>query len=150
MGNSYVESILKSADSFDTTKELSKTQLADLLLNNPRTAMTVAFVKTATEKSAKAFKEEKAAAIARVQAARTSDVEKLLSDLIDNPITRTIPGELRVMKGRHNGTQDELGRVQFIDMEQSKGSGAHDARMRQVDPRSIQYLIVDNVKYTLK
>ena len=51
------------------------------------------------------------------------------------------------MKGRHHGHVDELGRVHFVDME-IKGPIA--SKMRQVDPRTIQFLIIDKVKYSLK
>ena len=55
------------------------------------------------------------------------------------------------MKGRHYGNIDDLGRIHFIDMEVEKGDNPdYDGRSRQVDPRTIQYLIVNNVKYTLK
>jgi len=150
VSNIYVDNVLKSADAFDKTEELNKTSLADLLLNNPRTAMTVAFIKASSEKSAKAYKAEKEAAIAKIKSAGLGQIEGLLNDLIENPITKTIPGELRVIKGRHNGEQDQAGRVHFVDMEQAKGTGTYDTRLRQVDPRTIQYIILDNVKYILK
>jgi hypothetical protein len=39
----------------------------------------------------------------------------------------------------------------ITDIEQAKGSKAdYDARLRQVDPRTIQYVIVGGTKYTLK
>ena len=48
------------------------------------------------------------------------------------------------MKGRHNGEMNNLGRIGFIDMEDTKGF------LKQVDPRTIEYVIVDDIKYTLK
>jgi len=150
VSNIYVDNVLKSADAFDKTEELNKTSLADLLLNNPRTAMTVAFIKASSEKSAKAYKAEKEAAIAKIKSAGLGQIEGLLNDLIENPITKTIPGELRVMKGCYSGFWGELGRVYFVDMEQPRSAGVHDTRLRQVDPRTIQYIILDNVKYILK
>ena len=46
---------------------------------------------------------------------------------------------------------DDLGRVHFVDMEQAKGDKPDsDARMRQIDPRTIQYIIVGGIKYSLK
>jgi len=157
MGNSgirisreYAEAILASADSFSKEEKKTKTELADILINSSRVAMTVCFVKADKEKPKRAFAAEKAAMIKKVQDAPTREVEGLLSELIENPISRIIPGEIRVMKGRHYGTIDDLGRIHFIDMEVAKGSGEHDARLRQIDPRTIQYIIVNNVRYTLK
>ena len=126
-------------------------KLADILVNSPRIAMTVAYITKATEKTKKDFDAEKNAKIAEIQNASLKNASSLLSDLIENPITRAIPGKLRVMKGRHYGHVDDLGRVHFIDMELKKDATKdYDTRSRQVDPRTIQYLIVNKVKYTLK
>jgi hypothetical protein len=88
--------------------------------------------------------------IARFQEARVNEIAALVQEFIDNPITDTIPGELRIMKGRHYGNMDDLGRIQFIDMEADRGTSEHDGRNRQVDPRTIQSITVNGVKYNLK
>jgi len=60
-------------------------------------------------------------------------------------------GENRTMIGRHYGEMTDLGRVQFVDMEQSRDTSKdYDNRLRQVDPRTLQCLVVRNVKYILK
>ena len=150
IGDKYVEQVLTSADLFDTEEKKTMTELAELFISSPRIAMTVCFMKKDTAKTKKAFEAEKAAAIKKVQEASLSTAATLLADLIDNPISKVIPGEMRCMKGRHYGNIDELGRVHFIDMEQAKGTSDHDSRSRQVDPRTIQYIIVGGVKYSLK
>ena len=124
------------------------TELAELFIASPRVAITVAFMKKATDKTKKAYEAEKATKIAEIQNARVADVPALLNNLIENPITRIIPGDLRVMKGRHYGKVDELGRIQFIDMELPTNDAA--GRTRQVDPRTIQWVCVNGVKYSLK
>jgi hypothetical protein len=114
-------------------------------------AMTVAYVTKATEKTKREFDLEKNAKIAEIQNASLKNASALLNDLMENPITKVIPGKLRVMKGRHYGNVDELGRVHFIDMEITKdASKDYDTRSRQVDPRTIQHLIINKVKYILK
>lgn len=148
IGDKYVEQVLASADIFETEEKKTMTELADLFINSPRIAMTVAFMKKDTEKTKKAYTAEKQAKIDEITNAKVSDVPRLLNDLIENPITKTIPGELRVMKGRHYGLLDDLGRMQFVDMELPKTDAS--ARLRQVDPRTIQFLVVNGVKYTLK
>ena len=54
-------------------------------------------------------------AIEKVQNAKVSEVEGLLRNLIENPVSKIIPGELRVMKGRHYGGMNDLGRIDFIN-----------------------------------
>lgn len=151
IGIPYVEAVLQSADLYEIEEKKTMTELADILINSPRIAMTVAFYKKDVAKTQKAYKAEVADAILKVQNAKVSEVEGLLKDLIENPISKVAPGDLRVMKGRHYGQVDDLGRVHFVDMEQEKGTKADsDARMRQIDPRTVQYIIVGAVKYILK
>jgi hypothetical protein len=148
IGKSYVEQVLTSADLFEKEEKKTMTELADIFISNPRIATTVAFMKKDVDKTKKAYEAEKATAIDKISNAKVADIPKLLNDLIENPISKVIPGELRVMKGRHYGEVDDLGRVKFIDMELPKSDAA--SRIRQVDPRTIQYIIVGGVKYTLK
>lgn len=152
ISKSYVEKVLSSADSFLKEEKKTMTELAELFINSARIAMTVAFYKKDQAKTKKVFDAEKAAKIKEIQEARVSDVPNLLSNLIENPLSKIIPGELRVMKGRHYGHVDELGRIHFIDMEQTRDTSKtdYDTRKREVDPRTIQYLIVGGVKYSLK
>lgn len=156
IGNKYVENVLCCADYFEKEEKKSMTELAEIFISSPRIAMTVAFYKKDTPKTKKAYEAEKAAKITEIQNASLANASKLLNDLIENPISKVIPGELRIMKGRHYGHIDELGRIHFIDMEiekeikPSKDGGEYDSRKREVDPRTIQWLIVNKTKYSLK
>jgi hypothetical protein len=151
LGTRYVEEICTSADHFTTEEKKSMTELAELFINSPRIAMTVSFITKATEKTKKDFEAEKKAKIDEIQNASMKTANALLNDLMENPITNVIPGKLRTMKGRHYGHVDDLGRVNFVDMEIKKDpTKDYDTRSRQVDPRTIQSLIINKVKYTLK
>jgi len=143
LGKAYVEQILSSADQYLTEESMSQTDIINIILANPRTACSIYFKKQDEKKKVGDFKAEKAAKIAQIQNAKVSEVEKLLSDLIDNPIVPTIPGAMRLIKGYHNGTQDERGRIQFIDMEDK-------AIIKGVDGRTVEFAIVNNVKYIKK
>lgn len=148
IGNDYVEQVLDVADYFTTEEKKTKTELADLLINNPRVAMTVAFYKQDTPKTAKAYKAEKDAKINQIINASLGNTQKLLEELVDNPILKYVPGALRVIKGFHRSSDvDELGRITFIDMELD---GEIDSRKRLIDTRTIQSIIFNNVKYNLK
>ncbi len=140
---SYVENCLNSASQYDKEENLTKTKLAELFINSPRQAMTVCFNKQ--------IKQE--------------DVSKALSKLYkefsfgmtqkdyDEKVKAALnlKGEERVMVGRHYGGVDVNGRVGFLDMNIDRDvSKSYDNRSRLVDPRTINYIIVDNVKYNLK
>jgi hypothetical protein len=151
IGKPYVEKVLCSADYWESEEKKTMTELADIFIHSPRIAMTVAFYKKDTPKTKKDFEAEKAAKVKEIQNASLATASKLIEDLIEHPLSKVIPGQLRVMKGRHYGHLDDLGRVHFIDMELDKESDKdYDTRKREVDPRTIQWLIVNKVKYTLK
>ncbi len=151
ISNGYVEQVMLSADYFETEEPKNMTDLADIFLNSPRVAQTVCFITKGSEKTKKAFDAEKQAATLKLQNAKVSEIAGLVSDLIENPITKNIPGEERVMRGRHYGVKDDLGRVSFIDMEVTKDPTlTYDNRTKKVDPRTIQWIIVNKIKYILK
>ena len=147
----YVKEICSRADEYITEESKTRTEMQEILLSNPRMAMTVAYVTQSSEKTKKDYESEKRDKIDQITNASLSSAARLLEDLIDNPITREIPGKLRVIKGRHYGHQDTNGRVSFIDMEiQRDPSKDYDTRTRLMDPRTIQWMIVNKVKYILK
>ena len=80
-----------------------------------------------------------------------SSTPKTMEAAIKKAVKHGLEGEERVMIGRHYGASDDFGRVHFVDMEVVKdASKDYDTRMRLVDPRTLQHLIVNNVKYNLK
>ena len=119
--------------------------LEELFKEHPRTAMTVCFRKQPKEKDVAATIAElypnKGKIISEAEFAQRA--KEIAKDVIQ--------GELRVMRGRHYNTYGAGGRVQFIDMDIERDTAKdYDTRMRLVDPRTIEYLVVDGVKYTLK
>jgi len=141
----YVESFLSSADQFNEAEKMNKTKLAELFINSPRIALTVAFYKQDKKKTKKAYKEELVNKAEEVKEDFLKRGLAAIEDALANPVSEVIPGELRVMRGRHYGEVDDMGRIKFVDMD-IEGEN----NMRVVDPRTIQYLIVNNVKYVLK
>lgn len=151
LNHRYVEQILSSADYFSKEEKKTKTELAELFIKSSRVAMTVAFFKADQAKTKKAIAAETEQWTKDVKDAFLNKGISALAEFASKPVLDYIPGDLRVMKGRHYGDIDDLGRVHFVDMEiQNKPSASADARMRLVDPRTIQYIIVGGVKYTLK
>lgn len=142
---------MQSGDLYANEETKTMTELADIFINSPRVAMTVAYFKKDKKKGVRAYKKEVADAVERVKQATVGTIESVVLDLINNPITNVIPGDLRVMRGRHYRNINDLGRVSFIDMEVTDPvKGDYDPRVKQVDPRTIQYIIVNDTKYTLK
>lgn len=136
----YVEALLTSASQFSKEEKLSKTEVAQKFLSSSGVAVTVNFNKQVKE--ADVVKE----IMEKVSGAAIKDIEKA----VKAGVKKALEGEERTMVGRHFGEINEFGRVNFIDMEQAKGAGAYDARLRQVDPRTINWFICRGVKYVVK
>lgn len=139
----YVNEMLSSAAQFTDTKKVTRTELTHIVLSYPRIAMTVHFNKQVKEADVKKalynLYPNKGKIISQ------KDFEKQVRSAL------SLKGEERVMKGRHYGNTDNNGRIQFIDMGLgTKQAGANDARQRLVDPRTLNWAIIDGVKYVVK
>jgi hypothetical protein len=142
----YVETFIQSGDQYVAEEKLTKTQLAELFIAKSRLPMTVAFLKANTNKTKKVYKAELATQAEKVRQNFMDNGISAIEEALASPVLDYIPGELRVMRGRHYGDIEEAtGRIQFTDMEVTTGHN-----QRQVDPRTIQHVIVDNVKYIIK
>lgn len=142
----YVESLLISADQYDSEKTISKTEAAQLFLSHPGIVLTVNYNKKVDEKAVKDS----------LYDLYPNKGGKILSEAdfkkkVNAALKGVTEGEARTMIGRHFGELNDLGRVNFIDMEVEKDtSKTYDNRQRQVDPRTINYLIIKGVKYNVK
>lgn len=142
----YVETCLISANQFEETKAITRTEMASLFITSSGIVLTVNFNKQVEEKTAKS----------QLYELYANKGGKILSEAdykksVDKIIKSVIVGEERTMIGRHFGSLNEFGRVQFVDMELDKDPAkTYDTRLRQVDPRTINELIVRGVKYTIK
>jgi len=142
----YVEKCLVSSDEVQTTKTMSRTDLTNLFLSASNVAMTVTYHKKVDEKEV----EKQVAALYPNKGGKIlseADFKKKVSALLKS----ALEGEERTMVGRHYGTQDEFGRVRFIDMEVAKDPAKeYDTRQRLVDTRTITCLILRGIKYCVK
>lgn len=143
VNDQYVDHSLASSDQFDETKKVTKTELAEIFLGAGRTAMTVQYNKQVDPKD--------------VQVGITGIYDNIGMGMTKEAFGKEVKkalnlkGEERIMVGRHYGTKDVNGRVHFIDMKAERKAGkTYDTRQRLVDPRTINYVIVGNVKYQVK
>jgi len=59
--------------------------------------------------------------------------------------TQCLEGELRVMRARKVTKKPDLGRIYVIDLDVENGHNA-----RQIDLRTVEWVILKGVKYSLK
>lgn len=143
----YIETNMASSGQFTETKEIGRTEAAALFIASPGVVMTVNYNTQVKEKDALAAME---AIYPNKGGKMTSeaDYKKKAKEILASVIV----GKERTMIGRHYGSVNEFGRMSFIDMEISKDATKpdYDSRTRQVDPRTINWMIIKGVKYTVK
>lgn len=143
----YIESLIVSASQYVTEASISRTEMASLFIRSQGTAMTVNFNTQVKEKDA----------LDQIKAIYPNKGGKMMSEAdyakrAKEIISQVIVGKERTMVGRHYGSVNDFGRVSFIDMEVDEDLSKvdYDSRVRQVDPRTINWMIVRGVKYTVK
>ncbi len=142
----YVEKCLKSAEQFDKVERVTRTELANIFLASTNRAITVCFNKQVKAEDAKKTMYE---LYANKDGKLVS--EQTFKDKVDELLKSVLTGKERIMKGRHYGKIGELGRVNFIDMEAEKDpEKSYETRIKQVDPRTILWVVVDDIKYEVK
>jgi len=139
----YVNAFLASSAQFGKTEKITRTELTELVITSARLAMTVNFNKKVAvadvKKALHALYPNKGGIVSQAQ------FKKNVNKAVD------LKGEERTMVGRHYGTTDSTGRLQFIDMKAIKKVGAdYDSRQRLVDPRTLNWAIINGVKYEVK
>lgn len=146
VNKSYAESCLVPSDQVNEEKKTTRTDLATIFLTNPGVVMTVNFNKQVKPED---VKKELVALYPNKGGKITSEAEysKKVAAILKN----VTEGEERTMVGRHSGSQDEFGRVHFVDMDiATDTSKTYDVRQRLVDPRTINWLVLRGVKYVKK
>lgn len=124
------------ADDYGSEGQDSRTNILKKILEYPRTAITIAFRKKVEPKDVIA---------AAKDAVITPDPDgQMRGKGLDKAIREAMKGELRVMKGRHYGDFDVHGRLKVVDVEDPRRI------LKSVDPRTIEWAIVNGVRYEVK
>lgn len=135
-----------SADHWNEEQEVNKTTLEEVFRSNPGRIMTVFYYK----------KPDRNKIIEQIAELYPNKGGKLLSEADYIKAARQIAddvvrGDGRLIRGRHYNTLGAGGRIYFVDMdEENKPEKDYDTRMRLVDPRTIQWIIVNGIKYILR
>jgi hypothetical protein len=143
LSKEYVADLLDNSDSYSKVVKSTKTELSDLL-KTTNTAMSVYYTKQGKVKPKKQLDAEIANRCEVLKQNFLSSGVSALADAFTNPVLKTIPGEKRLMVGVSTGVMDNHGRYLFIDMENSLNI------TKQIDPRTIEYVLIKGVKYVLK
>lgn len=131
-----VEEGMYSASQFHQEVEVTRTELCELLENAGDSIFTVNFNKQLNEKDVVA---EILEAVEEGKGARA------LKTRVSKAVKKGVKGELRTLIGYLIQTEPKMGRSQVIDLE-----APANRRYRLVDHRTINWLILKNVKYVAK
>lgn len=127
ISNDILEHEFTFADQYETTETVSRTRAIEIMMEHPGTAMTVNYHK----------KLEPKVVAAALKAGQGKLSDKDWQKLVDGHLV----GEERTMVGQHHAKFDEHQRLHFDE---------HDVGSRLVDPRTIQWLIVNRARYDVK
>lgn len=126
IGKEIVALEFSIAEQFESEEKVSRTRMIEIMTEHPRTAMTINFNKKPDPK--KIAKE--------LEGGKGSDSAKDWNA----KVKKLVAGEERTMIGYHTLSFDEHRRLRF----QETGKG-----QRLVDPRTLNWMIVDRVKYVI-
>ena len=143
IGNKYAEKLLNSSDFYSTEKEKTATELSNIIQFNPEVAMSIYFKKKDKNKSKSQYNDEIKAKCIEINDCILSKGLNAVEELLKNPVSKVIEGEMRLIKGYSKGTLDPSGRLEFCDVEDK-------SVVKGVDPRTIEYVIVKGTKYIKK
>ena len=117
------------ADQVESEETVSRTRLIEIMMDNPRTAMTIHFNKKPNAKNiAKELRSGKAA---------DESVKGF-----DARVKALLQGEERVMIGYHNCSLDEHRRLRFNE-------AAEKVQQRLVDLRTLNWVVVNQTRYVV-
>jgi hypothetical protein len=122
---------------FDTEEKISKTAAAKMLSHARDAIVQVCFHKQATADTIKD---------------QLVELSTMASAAAKKKLTSLLKGEERIMTGYVIASEPLLGRTVMIDLEKPKDidDKGWDRRQRQVDHRTIRWIVYKNVKYIVK
>ena len=124
---------MESADHYDKEIPMNMTSLAEFLVGLGDKGFTCSFRKLPTIEAA----EEQLEKLKYSELKDPKKLAKLVDDVLD--------GETCTLTGHLVKAENNLGRSLVVDLNATTTS-----KLRQIDHRTIQYIIVDNAKYFLK
>ena len=125
-GKDLIENTFASAKQYGSTKKVSMTELAEIIENVGDTVFTVNF-----------NKKTKPADVAKALKGKTLTTKNVETAMV---------GEERTLVGYRLGTEPKLGRTSVYDLEAANQGFA----ARQVDHRTINWIVWNGTKYQLK
>ena len=166
IGATYVASLLRSADQYTVTKEVTREDKKDGTLGirsifeniHSGQVFTITFKKQDSPKSARKFNAEVDAIVNQLcnelEAVKTSKkgvakwAKETITALATNPISRIEEGEMRTLRGFKLQFNSRDGKYRCMDMDIQKDSKETGERL--VNINTITELIYNGVKYIVK
>lgn len=140
INKNIIEEGIYTADQFTEEVKVSRTELINIFTNLGDTVFTVCFNKQPKP-------EDINDAIASANKGKIIPIAEL-----QKIVKEAYKGEERILTGYMINVETGFGRSTVIDLEadKSKSTENWDSRLRQVDHRSLQWLIYKNKKYIVK
>lgn len=133
-----IEEGMHSASQYTSEEKVTRTQLCEILERAGDTVFTVCFHKKIKEKDVSE------SVLAALEGADFEDA-KALEKIVRSTLKTALQGTERTLVGYLIQTEAKMGRSEVIDLE---AQGSH--RLRLVDHRTIDWIIIKNVRYSVK
>ena len=133
-GKELIEETINSASQWTESKTVSRTEAIEILESAGDTVFSVNFNKLPDEKSV----QEILGGYAILDFANEKAMKRLSKEILK--------GQERTLVGYLVNTEAKMGRSTVVDLEIPKGQH----NLRQVDHRTLNWIILKNVKYTVK
>ena len=139
IGKNIVEEGIYTAHQYKEEKQITRTELISIFSSIGDTVFTVCFNKQPTVEAINS-------AIESANKGKIIPIKEL-----KKIVKEAYKGEERILRGYLVQVETGFGRSMVIDLEADKGTRPdYDGRLRQVDHRTLKWLIYKNVKYIVK
>lgn len=142
VSDGYVEQFLTSGEQVESPEvKVSRTELATLFLANANVAMQASFNKQVKEVDV----------TKEIMNTYQNSTPSVFEKAVKAAVKKGLDGEERIITGYHTGNVNEFGRVNFVDMKLARDTTKNfDNRLRQVDPRTLNFVLLRGTKHIVK
>ena len=140
-----LKTAMSSADSYSEEQKVTMKELTGIVRENANKAISIYYQTVNKKKSKKAYITELQDQAKEVGKEFMAKGISAIEDALKSPVLEYIPGEMRLFKGYNPGGIGDNGFFNFVDMEDN-----FMIKSASVNPRTIEYVIVNNIKYIKK
>lgn len=139
-GVTNIERIKSILENENSSKYVTKTELASLILNHPYTTINLSFFKKSKEKDI----------YDEILKTYNNSTPTEFSKKIKETVKKAFNGTERIVNGKHENKKDKFGRLFMVDLDQENINTNSDSRMILVTLENLNWASFKGTKYIVK